>query len=253
MVGTKINNKKISVAIPTFNSSKFITSALDHIRGDDRVDDIVVMDDGSSDFGELLENCRNIDKLGVVGNDKNIGGFWNKHRAVEACKNDWVIVLDSDNSLSKTYVDTLYNFKCIYKRKNSDRIWDEDVIYCPEFGDLRLDYTFFSDTFISKENIVGYLKNYELLTRSLLNTGNYFVNKSKFLETTNPGIKGHVPCSIALTYLWLSRGFKLKVVKDLRYIHRFHSNSYWKRNHKTMQVMVDGIINSLLEGESYDF
>lgn len=153
--------KNITVAIPHYNTSKYIEDAIRIPLLDDRVDEILICDDQSSDeeYDNLLRiidsiktgtpisydvnaslmnehhgGCYDVvlemtkvdlseqaKKIEVIRNDINIGGFRNKYHVVSQAKNEWVYLLDSDNFLVECSIPSLYNL--------SD--WDKSVCYCP--------------------------------------------------------------------------------------------------------------------------
>lgn len=152
---------KITVAIPYYNSFKYIEDAIRIPLLDNRVDEILICDDHSDDsqyydllvkVGELNngveisydvnaslmnENhgtCQTVvnsltavnvgkqaKKIEVIRNNINIGGFRNKYHVVSQAKNEWVYLLDSDNFLVECSIPALYNLPK----------WDEQICYCP--------------------------------------------------------------------------------------------------------------------------
>ena len=204
-----------------------------------------MIDDGSDDYGELKKVLKGKPKVRIFRHEENMGGYLNKIYAVDACKNDWVIILDSDNWLSDKYLDSLY----------SVGKWSKDVLYFPERGEPRLNYSVMVGDTVNSKSIGYWLSRHQDLTKSLLNTGNYFVNKSMFLEVADPeiGKKGHIPCSIAFTFQWIKKGFDIQVIKGLTYTHTIRKNSYWRRNAESMKKVVNGIIKDLLGFGKYEF
>ena len=152
---------KITVAIPFYNSLQYFEDAIRIPLLDDRVDEILVCDDFSSDeqYNGLLEkvellksgdqisfdvnlslmnehhgSCKevvrlltsvdasdNAKKIEVIRNEINIGGFRNKFHVVSQAKNEWVYLLDSDNFLIESSISALYNLS----------EWDKTACYCP--------------------------------------------------------------------------------------------------------------------------
>lgn len=153
--------KNITVAIPFYNSSQYIEDAIRIPLMDDRVDEILICDDHSSDseYNNLLSQidsikngkeisydvnaslmnehhggCYNVvleltkvnlskqaKKIEVIRNDINLGGFRNKYHVVSQAKNEWVYLLDSDNFLIDNSISSLYNLSS----------WDESICHCP--------------------------------------------------------------------------------------------------------------------------
>ncbi len=153
--------KKISVAIPFYNASKFIEDAIRIPLFDERVDEIIINDDCSSEeeFKNLLKiiddlknnkpisydinqnfinaNHKNfvhinnemtsknvkefVNKIKIYKNTNNVGAFKNKYLAIKNCKNNWVYLLDSDNFLVDNSISAIFNISNL----------KENICYCP--------------------------------------------------------------------------------------------------------------------------
>lgn len=91
----------ISVAMCTFNGSRFLPSQLASIAAQDRPpDELVVCDDGSSDgCDEILKDfCRCAPfSTQVVVNDKTLGSTKNFEKAVSLCRGEIVVLADQDD------------------------------------------------------------------------------------------------------------------------------------------------------------
>ena len=92
----------ISVAMTTYNGAQYIIEQLDSIRLQTRkVDEIVIIDDGSSD--ETMELVRNYaDKYPEFGirleqNETNLGYKKNFQKAISLCKGDITFLCDQDD------------------------------------------------------------------------------------------------------------------------------------------------------------
>ena len=115
------------------------------------IDEILISDDHSSmDNYNKLKNMIdpiNNGKIRLIRNVENIKPFLNKYNSVKNCKNEWVILLDSDNKISNEYVNILSNidlkssisyFSQIIDRQNfidvdSPELWDFYLISDIEF------------------------------------------------------------------------------------------------------------------------
>lgn len=98
-----MNRQKISVIIPTYNSSSYITRTLDSVLSQSVLpDEIVIVDDGSSDNTiEVIEEYKKLNKEVLenikVFQQKNMGAGATRNRAVKEATGDWIAFLDSDD------------------------------------------------------------------------------------------------------------------------------------------------------------
>lgn len=219
----------ISLALTTYNRSKLTIEAFTSVLNNDYINEVVIVDDCSEEqyYKDLVNliNKLNNDKIKVFRNDKNMGPLLNKHEAVSKCKNEWLILLDSDNKITNEYIEVI---------KTVSR--EENMIYLPEKllqmnNEIFIDYSKISGIVIDNNNIMSYFKFGDV--EAALNTGNYFVNRNSYIDTIkNSTIEKEFATNDALyfSYLWISNGNKINVVKDLFYYHRYHSGSWYLTN-----------------------
>jgi len=275
--------ENITVSIPFFNSIEYFEDAIRIPLFDDRVDEILVVDDRSTEeqYQKLIENVDSLlngkeisfdpnssliveqnshcldsimlmtsvdvseqaKKIKILRNEKNLGGFANKYKAVKSAKNNWVYLLDSDNFLVECSIPSLYSLEkwdpnncycpsvIIMERKNQGwRAWDDwnhrkfgyDPIDLKQIKNL-----FKLDRELHNKNGCG------LGTNGFLNTGNFFVNKEKYVEyLKNPiesNIEPYAADVIAFSYYWLTSGGKFQILPSLYYYHRLRGDSFWQR------------------------
>lgn len=98
---------KISVVIPTYNRSDFILRAIESVRNQTiKVDEIIVIDDGSNDkTKELIEN---LDLKYIY--QKNSGVSNARNRGIKEAKNNWIAFLDSDDIWNNTKIENQIEF-----------------------------------------------------------------------------------------------------------------------------------------------
>ncbi len=218
---------KISLCIPTYNRSQMTTEALAFVINDDRISEIIICDDGSTDgsYEKLQEYFNGKDKVKIFKNETNAGSYLNKKETLSHATNDWCILLDSDNIISVEYLNVIYGIE----------VWNEQTIYTPCFSMPSFDFAEFSGLLISKENVAAYLEKEKF--DCLLNNGNYFINRNALLPyydlTGNP----YALDALFIAYPWLRDGNKIKVVEGLQYIHRIHSGSHTLNEiHRTVEL-----------------
>jgi hypothetical protein len=153
--------KKITVAITFYNSFKYLEDAIRIPLFDNRVSEIIILDDCSNvkqfNFlknkikslknGEKISNDihynfidtkyfsykSNIEyltmksvknlakKISIYRNNKNLGSFISKYLAVKKSNNDWVYLLDGDNFLIDSSISAIFNLKK----------WNKKICYLP--------------------------------------------------------------------------------------------------------------------------
>lgn len=239
--------KKISLAIPTYNTSQYFEDCLKYSLEDDFIDEIVVNDDCS--FPEHFESFKNkikdinSPKIKLFANSKNVGAFRNKYQTVQNCSNDWVYLLDSDN----------YPFEESYQLMRQIPDDNPDICYSPQHlcckHDHSSNYEAVSDYDFGYD-LIGIEESRKSLQEDvkwfnwMVNSGNYIINRNTYLEVLEePYNNISTPLlhadTAAVFYFWLKSGKKFKVVKGLRHNHRFRSDSNWHSCGNNSQASVN--------------
>ena len=162
---------KFSLAITAFEETKDEVRILDCIRPAQKhyaIDEIVIVDDHSSDFAVLETLLESEPKVKLSYNQKNLGVFGNKLEAVAQCKNDWVINCDSDNLMDEEYLDL------ITEHPLSEATW-----YCPSFAKPEFDYRSLIGAYVL-EDMPWFMT--QALSGCALNTGNQTVHRESYLD-----------------------------------------------------------------------
>jgi hypothetical protein len=201
---------KYSVVIPYYKNLQELKESIEILLPLKKVDDIVITHDCSDDYKEVLKLSHK--KIRIYKNIQNWHILHNKRNAIYHAKNEWVICLDSDNKINKSYIDVLGEYELNTK-----------IIFAPEFAKPQFNYTSLSDTMLSKETIKGYYNNSILLP--FLNTFNYCVNRNEYLKVYKYSINCYSADSIYFNYLWLKSGRFIFVVPGLQYEHKVHKES----------------------------
>jgi glycosyltransferase involved in cell wall biosynthesis len=233
----------ISLAITTYNRSN--VDSFIRVLNNDLISEVVIVDDCSD---RLLDNLRsaiasvNNGKIKLFQNKENLGPMLNKREAINQCENDWVILLDSDNIIDNDYI------KIVGKLTK-----EEDIFYSPEIlyanADrlkIRWDYKEYINLLIDKKNVKRYLDEKHFTT--LLNTGNCFINKTRYLDVMSQYAMNSVLSvndALYFSYLWLLRGNRIKVLPDLSYVHNVNNDSWYINNYKKCECVTSEIINKI--------
>ena len=214
-----------TVAIPTYNSSKYLKECIYGFRDSNYLNEILVGDDYST--AEELEQIKKIIQragkyfsfdIKLLENSKNNGAFKNKYNLVESSKNEWVYQIDSDNVPFPKIDQVISN---IIKNHNSNT-----YIYYPSNLTQFWKYKKIAKVFsrVQKKYIVRFAKDLEIFdinkTKNainefldydttgevegspeinskfvldkhiywVLNCGNFIVNKNQFIDAMKPGL-----------------------------------------------------------------
>ena len=237
---------KVSAAIPTYNSSKYLNSCINSLKKSKFIDEIIIHDDHSDedDYEKIIKivnKYKNTVNIEIHRNSKNIGAFKNKFENIKKCKNKIVYQIDSDN-LASSNLDKVFNF--IYEENNSNILYLPSRIYqfkeypksAKFFSILRKkfkviytneDFVFDKDVFkkaISQDKKFTINKNINWI----LNSGNFIVNKSKFIKIMKKGFNSkerYQMDAVAISFFWIEANGKIKTLKNLKHFHRKRQDS----------------------------
>lgn len=242
----------ISVAIPTYKSSKYLNRLLEKIEKINLVNEIIISNDFSDKSEEknleVITNKfvkRNPDKNLVFLKNKNrLGPFVNKYKAISQCRNEIVYQIDSDN-LPMIKFDNFFN-ENLYKEFNKENIYYPSKIYqFRTYEKFCMLGSKFSNKYkvtlskehniFSKETIQEYIKNNEKIDsnksiRWLLNIGNFIVYKNNFLDSMQEGLSYDEKYLFAadqflITYLWLKNRNSIELHDKHYHFHRKRNDS----------------------------
>lgn len=224
-----IDERRVSLCIPNYNRYELLIESFINVIADERVDEIIISDDKSNE--DIYEKVKSfvsaIPKIKLHRNEENQDCYKNKKTAVSYSKNAFVILFDSDNTLSSGYIDKIFNVLN----------WENYAACLPCWAMPHFDYREFAGRVLTKENIHHLLHSSTLTT--CLNTANFFVNKDFYLQCWDGSCNPHTSDSIYMNYLLLKNGGRLYIVPDLYYQHRVDDHRgeegghYNSNNHKT--------------------
>lgn len=227
--------RKISIAITSWQRYSETLDSFVQVAADERIKSIIICDD-SSDFEiyKKLEAAVSLyPKVILYRNLINYGCYLNKQHAVSLSDSEYVVLFDSDNTLTKEYIDKIF-----------EQQWDENTILAPDFAMPNFSYQSFSGIIVDKNNISEYID--KPMFSTALNTCNFFVNKMRYLEVFDSSIDPVTCDSIYFNYCWLKNGGKIHIVKGLQYPHLVHDGSHYKNNvHLTPKNLLSEIETKL--------
>lgn len=230
--------RKISIAVTTYNRPNTVR-AFEKVLNDERIDDIVVVDDCSNlqSFRKLKENIISLNqkqKIRLFRNNKNLDCYRNKRRAVSLADNESVIVLDSDNVIDKSYLDAIDNWG-----------FNELAVAQPSFAKPHFDFRALAGKVITRENVAEYLMQIPV-TEVMLNAMNFLVNKHAFLAFSDEGVDPVTSDSLFWNANFLRNGGEIHVIEDMHYDHPISEDSHYKlNNRRTPRDLHEKIMNEL--------
>lgn len=210
----------LSLCITTYNRFDLTIESFAQVIDDPRINDIVVLDDCSTDgsYDKLVEHYKGIPKVRVIRQAQNRGMSMNKRDAIGYAKNEWVIIFDSDNKLGKDYLDAL------------DAVGEfaQNTLYLPVAANPQFDYWKFSGLTITAKNIGKYMR--DEMFRCALNTCNCLVNRDYYTNTFIEDSK--VGCADTINHIYnhLKRGGELYFVPGMEYFHLVGPQSGFMEN-----------------------
>lgn len=233
------NHKQVSIVTPFYNTSRYAQDLI-AFADDSRIAEMIILDDCSEDahYMGLKRTVNNHPKIKLYRNEENLGEFKTRIKATELAKSDWVIFLDGDNMLTPDYLDRAFSLN-----------WKENVIYAPDYGNhVHIDYRVLDGNYIGKDNAKRYLtKQHIYMFQMFLNTGNYLMNRKKYLEIAKPicEIDKHSYGDIYFNGAWFDAGNLMFVIPGMQYLHRIRKDSVWKEHAGEMQPVINEVISKL--------
>lgn len=231
----------ISLCITTYNRFELLKESFVQIIDDTRIDDIVILDDCSTDgsFDKIVAYYKDVPKVRVMRQAQNRGMSQNKRDAIGYARNEWCIILDSDNVIGRDYLDAF--FECAiegnalneFKRINSI----EKFIFCPEFAKPEFDYREYkigNGSCGIRSGIYGAPECAREIKHDsfncLMNTCNYIVHRDNYLATYSYNSDHVASDTVWHNYNHLKAGGLFCVVPDMQYYHRVHKGSGFLQN-----------------------
>lgn len=208
----------LTLALTTFNRYELLKESFAQVITDPRIDEILISDDESDwEIYTQVNSLTNLnDKIKVTRQLNNRGMGKNKADVVALSKNDFVVLFDSDNVITPSYLDAL-----------PDELFP-DTIYMPSFARPEFNFRQYEGLLFDRENVGKYIKDPPF--NVLLNCCNYVVPRLTYGEVYkfDPEVKG--ADTIAFNYRWLEAGYKFYVVPGMEYTHKVHRGSEFMKH-----------------------
>ncbi|MBR4447708.1 glycosyltransferase [Methanobrevibacter sp.] len=130
-----MDNFKVSVIVPVYNASQYISKTLDSIITQDFDGfEIIVVDDGSTDDSlEIINHCLGDCKIPhKVIHQENKGVSVARNVGIDESQGDYLVFVDADDYISKNHLSSLYNGKTdfsltLYAKKEGEKLTNLDT------------------------------------------------------------------------------------------------------------------------------
>ena len=221
-----------SLCIPTLNRyDKFLSQNLPKYIENDLIEEIIIQDENGNDIDKIRESGLDLSKVKLYKNESVLGPFLNKIKVCKKAKNEWIALIDSDNFADEDYFRVA---KIHIEENNCNNL----SILCPSLGKPNLVYTKYQNRIFKKNNLTSKIKN-DLLFHSIMNTGNYIINKY-LIDNSDLSIEEEnkfTPFDVIYfnTLLFEKFDLELHIVKNLHYNHAIHNESIYHQNNKNFR------------------
>jgi hypothetical protein len=214
-----------SLCIPTMDRfENFLSINLPKYLDNELIDEIIICDENGNDYNKLKKNFSNNPKIKLFKNETTLGPFLNKIKVCKYAKNEWIVLIDSDNFADKDYFITAYNYIINNNISNTS-------IISPSFAKPVFNYKQFQNNIITKKNINNYKNNNLFL--SLMNTGNYVLNKYLY-DNINISNEKNINQSHSTDVIYVNTlffeqypNFEFHIIQNLEYDHSMHDGSIY--------------------------
>jgi len=229
-----------SLCIPTMNRfDEFLNKYLDNYINLDLIDEIIITDENGDDVEKIKNKYGTNEKLKLFKNEERLGPFLNKLKACSFAKNEWIVLMDSDNFSNEKYFITV-------KKYIEDVIGEQkNIILAPSKAAPNFDYSHLSGFVYKNGNFISNSKEENLLMKNnnkssivMMNTGNYVINKYLIDNIDLSSEQNNIPNSSACdviyfnTLLFEQLDLNLHVVPNLEYSHVVHDGSIYIQTHQ---------------------
>ena len=226
----------LSFCVTTYNRFGFTLNCVKDVLHDDRISEIIISDDCSTDgsYEALVEHFRDSPKVKVIRTESNQGCYRNKMVSATLATNEWVVLADSDNEFPTSYFDAVYALPD----------WHPKTAYCPSFAKPHFDYRGFEGEYITKENVASCIPRFKF--DCLINTCNFVINRAEYLRLFDYSVlEPWAADTILQNYNWLRSGNSLYVVPGMEYTHNVHDKSHFAENQSKSIALAKSIEHNL--------
>lgn len=242
-----------SLCIPTFERfDKFLSKYLEQYMENDLIDEIIITDENGKDIEKIQKKYPKNDKLILITNEHRLGPFLNKLKACKRAKNEWIVLMDSDNFAHKDYFITAKKYiENTIKEQNQKNIILAPSKAMPNFDFSHLSGFIYNNGSFDKNKIQekNLKKSHNSPSIILMNTGNYVINKYLIdninIENEMQNIPQSSSCDVIYfnVLLFEQLDLNLHVVSNLEYEHVVHNGSIYLQTSRQFRDFANIIHN----------
>jgi glycosyltransferase involved in cell wall biosynthesis len=239
-----------SLCIPTMNRyDTFLYKYIPLYLQNPLIQEIIISDETGEDNFKINRDFPNNPKIILITNTIRLGPFKNKITACKSAKNDWIVLMDSDNFANEDYFRHALEYIELHHLQKT-----HNVILAPVHAKPNFNYTHLSGQCINSSNLKQILdtekKTIEKFTSSkvLMNTGNYIIRKElitnlSFTQSDMELINNSSACDVILfnTLLFEKLDLNMHVVPNMTYEHVVHDGSVYIQTIANTKVCVDKV------------
>lgn len=214
-----------TLCIPTIDRfDKFLSRYLPKYLANEYINEIIITDENGNDIEKIKTCFPENNKLILFKNESRLGPFLNKIKACSLAKNEWIVLMDSDNFAYKDYFIIAKNY--IEKNINNEK----NIVLAPSFARPNFNYYHLSGSILKKGCFNDTIKSQ---SSTLMNTGNYVINKYLIDNLDLSNEQDNIPKSSACdviyfnTLLFEQLDLNMHVVTGLEYDHIVHDGSIY--------------------------
>lgn len=228
-----------SLCIPTIDRfDDFLKNYLPKYLENELIDEIIITDENGNDIEKIKQTFGNIEKLKLFKNESRLGPFLNKIKACKEAKNEWIVLMDSDNFADKNY----FSIAKDYIKNNIKE--QKNIILAPSKAKPNFNYSHLSGFIYKKGDFTKNLQKEQLIKQDyknssevLMNTGNYIINnfliKNLNLQNETENITKSSACDVIYfnTLLFEQLDLHMHIIKDLEYDHVVHNGGVYNETY----------------------
>lgn len=239
-----------SLCIPTMDRfDNFLSKYLSKYLNNEYVNEIVITDENGNDIEKIKHAFPNNQKLVLIKNEKQLGPFLNKLNVCSFAKNEWIVLMDSDNFAYKDYF-------ILAKKYIEEKIGEQkNIILAPCKARPNFDYSHLSGFIYKKGNFnqnnnleKQLIQKYNSPSTTLMNTGNYVLNKYlidnlNLQNEVNNINNSPVDVIYFNTLLFEQLDLNMHVVPNLEYDHVVHDGSVYIQTSSNFREFINLVHN----------